>query len=87
MTDDERQVLVNVCEALRSVIQYQEDANRSWRALYAVLKQEFPAVNWDKAVADHRTGVPSASALSQRLWLIDERLQAVIESLKRPPKG
>jgi len=87
MTKEEQQVLVQACEALRAIIQCQEQANRSWHSLYSVLKHRFPTIDWDKEVADHQTNVPPATALSQQLWLVSEKLQAVIESLRRSQDG
>ena len=82
MTNDERRILVKLCDVLRDLIACQQETDRSWRSLYLALKQNhFP--DMDREVADHRKDALFATELSLRLGKVAQALQGVSESLKK----
>lgn len=80
--DENRKILLNLCQSVRDLIRCQEEANEQCRALYFALKQDIPDL--EKRVRDaHQKHALSATRLSVRLGRARQKLDTVIDSLKR----
>jgi hypothetical protein len=83
MTNEDRQILIANCEVLKELVQCQTDINTAYRSLFLALEKRLPDLS--REVDEARKETPFATDSTVALQTLTQKIEGIIERLKRPP--